>query len=61
MFELTFGSVGPVVRVVSFTGKEQLSRPFRFETTVAVSSQDAGRLASDVLGAAAVLTMSTPG
>lgn len=61
VFELSFGSAGPDVRVVSFTGKEQLSRPFRFEATVAVPSQDEGRIAADVLGAAAVLTMSTAG
>jgi type VI secretion system secreted protein VgrG len=59
VFELSFGGgVASGARVVSFTGKEQLSRPFRFDVTVAVSSQDAGRFAADVLGAAGVLTMS---
>lgn len=59
VFELSFASDGPAVTVVSFTGREQISRPYRFDVTVEVASRDASRFANEVLGAAASFALST--
>ncbi len=62
VFECSFeGGDAVHVTVVSFTGKEQLSRPFRFDVTVAVSSPDTAGFATSILGAAGVLTMNAQG
>jgi|HubBroStandDraft_6_1064221.scaffolds.fasta_scaffold58487_2 uncharacterized protein involved in type VI secretion and phage assembly len=47
--------------VLSFHGREVVSRPFRFDVMVAVAGADAPDLASTLLGQPAALTLDVPG
>src|SRR5580692_941490 len=57
-------AAGPFVegrlRVLSFRGREAVSRPFWFDVTVAVAGADAPDLASTLLGQPAALTLDVP-
>jgi type VI secretion system secreted protein VgrG len=61
-FALAAGSfaAGPL-RVLSFRGREEVSRPFHFDVEVAVVEADAPDLASALLGQPAALTLEVPG
>ena len=58
-------AVGPYaegrLRVLSFHGREVVSRPFRFDVMVAVAGAEAPDLASTLLGQPAALTLAVPG
>jgi uncharacterized protein involved in type VI secretion and phage assembly len=61
-FELTAGAYTATdLRVLSFRGREAISRPFRFDITLAADHLDAGSFEADVLGQTACLRLNTPG
>src|SRR5271156_3718654 len=60
LFELSAGPyTNGELAVVRFRGREEMSRPYSFELTLAAASVDPARIHADVLGAAARLTFSS--